>query len=292
MKHLIPPSIIWKLRRFLLPINNNALVLEVGSGGNPYFRSNILLDKYIETSQRHFKPLTVDRPCFICDALCLPFRNKVFDFVIAAHVLEHVENPVQFLSELQRVAKAGYIEVPNVVFERLNPYHDHLNELSISQDGTLLIRKKIIPKPDPFLVDEYERTSHRSVLRLIKQNPFNFHITLFWHNEIKFSLCQPCTIEDYGEAETFNNFGDHVTIASSNEKAIATFFSIIRSCFHSNLANLFRKYYILQNLRSIKLPFLLSLLQCPSCNSKSFDIVDNNCICNDCNFKFPLLGLK
>ena len=179
MLHLVPPAFRWKLRRFMLPIHKNNLVLEVGSGGNPYPRSNILLDKYIETGQRHFKPLTIDRPCFICDAQKLPFKDKAFDFVIAAHVLEHVDDPQQFLLEIQRVAKAGYIEVPNVVFERLNPYHDHQNEISLSNDNILLIRKKIIPKPDPFLVDEYERTSHDQILKLIKKNPYAFHEDIF-----------------------------------------------------------------------------------------------------------------
>ena len=40
----------------------NALVLEVGSGGNPYPRVKVLLEAYEETRERHWVPLIHDRP--------------------------------------------------------------------------------------------------------------------------------------------------------------------------------------------------------------------------------------
>ena len=42
----------------------------------------------------------------------MPFDDKVFDYAICSHVLEHVERPDAVIAELSRVAKAGYIEVP------------------------------------------------------------------------------------------------------------------------------------------------------------------------------------
>ena len=39
-------KIKWSLRRVALKIPADALVLEVGAGGNPYPRSNVLLDAY------------------------------------------------------------------------------------------------------------------------------------------------------------------------------------------------------------------------------------------------------
>jgi len=52
----------------------------------------------------------------------LPFKDKEFDFIISSHVLEHVADPRFFISELERIGKEGYIEVPtrledNLVFE-------------------------------------------------------------------------------------------------------------------------------------------------------------------------------
>ena len=50
-------GIAWSLRRLHCPVDPEALVLEVGSGGNPYDRANVLLDAYEVTRQRHWVPL-------------------------------------------------------------------------------------------------------------------------------------------------------------------------------------------------------------------------------------------
>ena len=86
-------------------------------------------------------PSVSDRPTVIGFAENLPFKDKTFDFVIAAHVLEHSAHPEKFLSELQRVAKSGYIEVPDAIMERLNPYKDHRLEIT-KRDGALKIKKR------------------------------------------------------------------------------------------------------------------------------------------------------
>ena len=53
-----------------------------------------------------------------CDIESLPFKNKVFDFVVATEVIEHVPNPLEALKEVKRVCKNLIIvTVPNV----LNP---------------------------------------------------------------------------------------------------------------------------------------------------------------------------
>ena len=61
----------------------------------------------------------------------LPFKNKEFDFVIASHVVEHVNDVSYFLEELTRIGKKGYIEVPtrledNLVFENKKAHLWHL----------------------------------------------------------------------------------------------------------------------------------------------------------------------
>ena len=58
----------------------------------------------------------------------LPFKDKEFDFVIASHVIEHVEDFEFFIQELERIAFKGYIELPtrlgdNLVFENVT---DHI----------------------------------------------------------------------------------------------------------------------------------------------------------------------
>ena len=49
----------------------------------------------------------------------LPFEDKEFDYVILSHVLEHVPNIFEFTKEVERVAKAGYIELPTKLADNL-----------------------------------------------------------------------------------------------------------------------------------------------------------------------------
>ena len=83
----------WSVRRLYCPVDKEALVLEVGSGGNPYFRSNVLIDAYADTRERHWAPLISDRPTVLGFVENLPFKDKSFDFVIASHVFEHTPYP-------------------------------------------------------------------------------------------------------------------------------------------------------------------------------------------------------
>ena len=47
----------------------------------------------------------------------IPFPDQYFDFVHAAHVLEHADSIDNAISELIRVSPAGYIETPQAVSE-------------------------------------------------------------------------------------------------------------------------------------------------------------------------------
>lgn len=183
----------WALRRYHCPVASDALVLEVGSGGNPYGRSNVLLDAYENTGERHWVPLTSDRPTVLGFVENLPFRDNAFDFIIAAHVLEHSTDPERFLSELQRVGRAGYIEVPDAMMERLNPYRDHRLEIT-SREGTLIIRKKRGWQHDPDVVELYEHAVKGIVTKeTIPNHPFEFHVRYYWQDKIHFNLLNPET---------------------------------------------------------------------------------------------------
>jgi hypothetical protein len=48
----------------------------------------------------------------ICDREPFLFKDKEIDFVVCSQTLEDVRDPLWVCSEMIRVAKAGYIEVP------------------------------------------------------------------------------------------------------------------------------------------------------------------------------------
>ena len=98
------------------------LVLDVGGAARPLPRTDWILDLAPyeargqlgwegDRAQERFGPDTwIQRD--ICEREPWPFADLQFDFAICSHTLEDVRDPVWVAAELQRVARAGYIEVP------------------------------------------------------------------------------------------------------------------------------------------------------------------------------------
>ncbi len=186
---------LWSLRKTRLPIKATDLVLDVGSGSSPHPAADVLLEKYVDVTHR-YDPLVADRATVLADACKMPFKNKAFDFVIAFHVLEHMRDPAKFLGELQRVGKAGYIETPNALFERLIPYNVHLLEV-MDVNGCLVIHKKSSSRPDAFLngIDLIHTSKRWNCF--FYTNPSLFHVRYIWNDEICFKIVNPDTSCDW-----------------------------------------------------------------------------------------------
>lgn len=260
----------WALRRLHCPVSKNALVLEVGSGGNPYARANVLLDAYEATRERHWAPLVADRPTVLGFVENLPFRDGAFDFVIASHVLEHSSDPERFIAELQRVARAGYIEVPDAFMERLNPYRDHRLEITVC-DGTLVIRKKAAWQADPELAELYEANAKGFIAgETIPRHPFAFHVRYYWHETILARVVNPAVDATWdAPAET-----RAAPVTGFRARMNAMVLSLARAMLSQRSRN-----------QTLKLD---SLLACPSCRSTGLDMGKTLVHCRECAADYPI----
>lgn len=117
-------------RRLDIPVGPEALVLDIGSGDKPHWRADVLVDRFPDAEhqvQRSGEAAArTPRALFDADAGDLPFADKVFDYVICSHVLEHVLDPAGAMREMIRVSKAGYIELPAVGSAKLLDFPSHL----------------------------------------------------------------------------------------------------------------------------------------------------------------------
>ena len=113
----------------------------------------------------------------------LPFSDKEFNFVIASHVLEHVDNIEYFIKELERVANSGYIEVPTRLEDNLVDVNEKAHIWWINFDdinNSLFItkRKQVI---EPFL-------SVSTIQNLRKFFKDSLVTEIFWENKINYLI--------------------------------------------------------------------------------------------------------
>jgi SAM-dependent methyltransferase len=139
--NLVQQARSFRRRRIQIPVDHRALVLDVGSGDKPHWRADVLLDLYPDDSHGGQRSgasrARIDRPLFDADAADMPFADKVFDYAICSHMLEHVEHPDAVVAELSRVAKAGYIEVPEAASAKIVDFPSHLWWVTL--DGEVLV---------------------------------------------------------------------------------------------------------------------------------------------------------
>jgi SAM-dependent methyltransferase len=107
------------VRRHLRP---GHVVLDAGAGGGRAFRYDykdqakllIGVDRSAEVGGNDLLDEAV-----LADLTRLPFRQEVFDLILARFVFEHLERPIEVLRELRRVLRAG----GHVVFHTPNRFH-------------------------------------------------------------------------------------------------------------------------------------------------------------------------
>lgn len=109
------------------------VVVDIGGWADPFERADFVVDLmpyatrglyeregWISPRPRHPERFSsgtwIQRD--ICDRQPYPFDDDSVDFVVCGHTLEDVRDPVWVCSEMDRIAKAGYIEVPSRLEEQ------------------------------------------------------------------------------------------------------------------------------------------------------------------------------
>ena len=130
-----------------LHIKKRYRVLEIGPGNNPSFRADVLADKFLGDDSHRSGGLRIypHQKLVNAAAEALPFADKEFDYVICNQVLEHSDDPAQFLREVMRVGKAGYIETPSLLGEWLFPKQSHRYVVLCIGDKLVLYDKQRVP---------------------------------------------------------------------------------------------------------------------------------------------------
>jgi SAM-dependent methyltransferase len=181
-------------RRIRVPVGDDDLVLDVGSGDKPSWRADILLDRYAGAeyaAQRSGRSSArVSRPLFDADAADMPFADGAFDYAICSNLLEHVTDPVGVAAELTRVARAGYIEVPEAASAKIVDFPSHLWWCRLDEADpaapTLVMTAKTAPYFDPEINAYIEQAGVRQALDDVLNSRFEHRvIQLHWTDAVR-----------------------------------------------------------------------------------------------------------
>ena len=131
----------------ILENNLDWKVLDIGCGYRAHKNASVIAD--IQDFSNFYK----EKKFVKIKEKNLPFKDKEFDFVIASHVIEHVEDFQFFIKELERITLKGYIELPsrlgdNLVFENRN---DHIWWFYFDDVSNQLIASKRNQLINPFI---------------------------------------------------------------------------------------------------------------------------------------------
>jgi len=118
--------------RVLARIAPTDLVLDVGGWACPFNRSDWVIDDQPYETRGYYREMGLPgsqggtaenfgRNTWVTRDVCArdpwPFADRQFDFSICSHTLEDLRDPIFVCSELIRVSRAGYIEIPSRLWE-------------------------------------------------------------------------------------------------------------------------------------------------------------------------------
>ena len=172
--------------------NSNWKILDIGCGYRANKNASVIADVQDLSSfykGKNFVKITNKK---------LPFADKEFDFVIASHVIEHVEDFEFFIQEIQRISSKGYIELPsrladNLIFENKKDhiwwfiYDDVVNQIIASKKNQLL---------EPFMTVSQGKLFEQMFRE-------SFVIELAWEEKIEYSIDNKIRNDNYNKISFF-----------------------------------------------------------------------------------------
>jgi hypothetical protein len=185
--------------RILSELADDAVVLDVGGAMKPFNRANWIMDALpyeergalssIGGETEHFGAETWVMRDF-CDREPWPFADKQVDFVICSHTLEDVRDPIWMCSEMNRIAKAGYFEVPSRLEEQSYGFQGpwtgwshHRWLIDTAGDSITFVHKSaVVERDDSHFPPGFRDTltAEERVTTFWWQGSFSFGERLFW----------------------------------------------------------------------------------------------------------------
>lgn len=268
-------------------IKSSDLVLEIGSGDNPNPRSDVLCDRFVhDNTERAGKfSIRIDRPFVVCDGYSLPFRDKQFDFVIASHIFEHMDDPSAFAEEIIRVGKSGYIEVPSAVSERIFGWDFHHWYCEASGKTFVMRSKKEGERHGGFFHALIQKSL--TFREWFEDHEKDFYIKIHWRNTISLKVMRKNPTNLY--LRTLDEKANAILKTFANYQSSTVKFYL--SWMYRRIRKKVRKEFLLLfwNFRKHfhQAADVYEIIVCPECKSKVTK-KQNRLFCSRCMINYSI----
>ncbi len=273
-----------------------ALVLDVGSGHRPHPRADVLCEKWPDDDTERGSSAVIDRPLVLGDAQALPFRGGAFGYVIARHVVEHLDDPTAFFAEAQRVAAAGYVEAPSLILEYMHPGRRYHKWLLLVRDGVL----HLAPKPrewcDAVAGTALEQLGFNSLEYglLLRAYKDLFYVRYAWQGALRFQVYDALErAPDFMRAPWDAATARPYIPARGGARQLA---GLERNLAGSIVQRLLRPYVQRQERREVQARLrrrpvdLEAILMCPQCRGEVVQLRDGTARCPGCGWQTRVLA--
>jgi len=103
----------------------------------------------------------------------------VFAYTICSHILEHMDDPLQFVSELKRVSHAGYIQSPSEIAEKTFHWSFHRWYVNLVDDVIILHPREAVEPFGEFF--DYLYAYNPAYYVFQRSMPHLFWVEREWH---------------------------------------------------------------------------------------------------------------
>ena len=169
-------------------------IVDIGGASKPFNKANYILDIQPYESYIGKKPgisaigwfdedVSIKKENWVVQDICsrklFPFSDNFFDFSVCTQTLEDLRDPIWVVSEISRISKAGYIEVPSIQYERSNiesPFWagacHHRWLISIENDSLKFLYK-------------YSFVNAKELFLEIPKDFLSANLSIIWENSIE-----------------------------------------------------------------------------------------------------------
>ena len=180
--------------------NSKWKILDIGCGYRAHPKASIIAD--VKDLSDYYK----ERKFIKIEGKKLPFNDQEFDFVIASHVIEHIDDFEFFIKELERISSQGYIELPtrlgdNLVFENKT---DHIWWFFYDDVSNKLIASKRNQIVEPFITVSIAKLFEK----IFRES---FVIELVWEKRIDYEINNSIKQENVAKISFFKLFKKYLS---------------------------------------------------------------------------------